>query len=69
MLTGRYKKLPLSGELANAVSLRGFSPSFGESGLTQSGKTKGTARYPKSSRTKKKDQRTRKSSLVFLLFS
>ena len=24
MLTGRYKKLPLSGELANAVSLRGF---------------------------------------------
>ena len=24
MLTGRCKKLPLSGELANAVSLRGF---------------------------------------------
>ena len=24
MLTRRYKKLPLSGELANAVSLRGF---------------------------------------------
>ena len=24
MLTGRYKKLPLLGELANAVSLRGF---------------------------------------------
>ena len=29
MLTRRYKKLPLSGELANAVSLRGFGSRSG----------------------------------------
>ena len=37
MLTRRYKKLPLSGELANAVSLRGF--------VSRSGPANATFRY------------------------
>ena len=58
-------KAPPSGELANAVSLRGFIRPLGKVAKPQA-LMEGTARYP---HTKKKDQRTRKSSLVFLLFS